>query len=91
MDEKLIQVKMCVGGEGFDGPDLWFCMVAATQDEIDCGDHYVAAKKFIVDFYGIEATFACDENDMCKAVMGLFDWDSIKDEDTTPVSYWKTV
>lgn len=78
MDEELIQVKVCVAGQGFDGPDLWFCVMEGTQEEIDSGFHYDAAKNYVASKYEMEPEFACDENDSCGPIMmDSFLWDSL--------------
>lgn len=82
------KIKVCVGGESFDGPDFFFCVVTATEDEIVEGLHHEAAKNFIQQHYEVEPTFACDERDSCGSVMSLFDWSSIDGEDPVVVKEW---
>ena len=63
-----------VNGNG--EPDIWYCYVKCTQDDIDNGDHYTFATELCED-EGYEPHLAFDEYDSAgKALMEHFVWSS---------------
>lgn len=69
-------VKMVVAAQGNDGPDLYFCKVACSEEQYNEGEHYRRAEKAAND-YGYEGSMvAFDEKDPPKPLFGLFDWDT---------------
>ena len=46
-------IKMVVAGQGYDGPDLYFCKLDVPEDAFDEGHHYDLAIAHAKD-YGFE-------------------------------------
>lgn len=72
-------IKCAVFGLNSNGePDIYYCKVKCTDDQYDCGNHYVAAED-AARSSGYEPALVCDENDPAGAVMQLVVWESIPD------------
>ena len=69
-------VKVVVAGNGFDGPDFYFCKVECNQEQYDNGEHYDAAKSAAANNGYDSPMVAFDENDPPKLLFDLFNWDS---------------
>ena len=69
-------IKMVVAGQGYDGPDLYFCKLDVPEDAFDEGHHYDLAIAHAKD-YGFEGQMiAFDEYDNPRRLFDLFNWDS---------------
>lgn len=69
----------CINSNG--EPDLFFCKVICSQEEIENGVHYTKAKQKAEED-GYESYLAYDEFDVAgQNIMKLFLWGSIKDCD----------
>lgn len=67
--------KVVVGGEGHNGPELYFVKVICNQSQYDEGLHYEAAKEWVQENFDADGPFwACDENDPANLVHELFNW-----------------
>ena len=71
-------VKVVVAGMGYDGPEMWFVKVICNQKQYDEGLHYDAAKEWVSNNFSSaeDLSWACDDKDPAKAVLGLFNWDT---------------
>jgi hypothetical protein len=71
-------VKCIVAGHNANGePDLYFCKVRCTEQQIDNGEHYERAQRVAQDDGYDEKNVAFDEFDPAGAAMlGLFEWDT---------------
>ena len=68
-------IKMVVAGQGYDGPDLYFCKLDVPEDAFDEGHHYDLAIAHAKD-YGFEGQMiAFDEYDNPRRMFDLFNWD----------------
>ena len=69
-------IRMVVAGQGYDGPDLYFCKLDVPEEAIEEGHHYDLAKVHAKN-YGFEGQMiAFDENDNPRRLFDLFNWDS---------------
>lgn len=71
-------IRVIVACYGWNGPDLYFVKVMATDEQVEYGEHYEAAKEAASnDGYDSHETVAFDEQDEAgKAMLSLFDWDN---------------
>ena len=69
-------IRMVVAGQGFDGPDLYFCKLNVSDYQIENGLHYEYAVSHAKE-HGFEGEMvAFDENDNPKPLFQLFNWES---------------
>lgn len=71
-----MKIKTVVAGNGFDGPDFYFCIVDCNQQQYDNGDHYDVVKKAAENYGFEEPMVVFDENDNPKGLFDLFVWES---------------
>jgi hypothetical protein len=73
-----VEVKVVVAGVDSNGPDLYFVKVIATQEQLEEGLHYEAAKNWVGEnFLNVDdISWASDDKDPAKAVVSLFNWDT---------------
>ena len=70
-------IKVCVGCESTNGPDLFFVKVECTDEQYENGVHYMIALDWVRENHEVDGPYwVCDENDPAKAVMDLFNWDT---------------
>lgn len=72
------KVKVAVGCEGHNGPDLYFVVVDCTNEQYNEGKHYEAARGIVEENYEVGGPFWCvDQADPAKAVLTLCaDWNT---------------
>ena len=69
-------IKMVVAGQGFDGPDLYFCKLDMSEKDIHNGNHYDFAKLHAKK-HGFDGEMvAFDENDNPKPLFDLIKWET---------------
>lgn len=72
------RIKMAVFCRDANGePDIFFCRVETTPQEIDNGDHYIKAIALAVKEGYEDCRLACDVMDKAGAVMQLCHWETI--------------
>lgn len=71
-------IRMMVAATNANGePDIYFCKVTCTEDELDSGDHYDMAKRHAEDEGYDRPMVAFDEFDPAgKAMLNNFVWES---------------
>jgi len=75
-DEPVLEVKIVVVGEVFDGPDLYFCIVRCRECQYDKGEHYEAAKEQALEAGYDGPLVAIDEHDRPQSLFDLFQWET---------------
>lgn len=71
-------IRMCVGCQTGNGPDLMFVKVECSQEQYEQGEHYQFAVGWVEENTDGTPCWACDENDPGKAVIQLCDnWDAV--------------